>query len=69
MKDIFSLINLIKETTCFQSQNITLLDLILTNRTRSFMKSQNLETGLGDCHRIVCSFLRASFKKFPPKIQ
>ena len=31
MKDIFGLTNLIKEPTCFKSQNTTLLDLILTN--------------------------------------
>ena len=39
MKDIFSLANLIKKPICFKSQNSTLLDLILTNRPRSFMKS------------------------------
>ena len=68
MKDRFSLKNLIKEPTCFKSQNSTLLDLILTNRPRSFMQSHNFETGLSDCHKLVCSILRASFKKFPPKI-
>ena len=31
MKDVFSLTNLIKEPTCFKSQNGTLLDLILKN--------------------------------------
>ena len=41
MKDIFGLTNLIKEPTCFKSQNSTLLSLILTNRPRSFMQSQN----------------------------
>ena len=30
MKDVFNLSNLIKEPTCFKSQNGTLLDLILT---------------------------------------
>ena len=39
MKDIFSLTNFIKESTCFKSQNSTLSDFILTNRPRSFMKS------------------------------
>ena len=32
------------------------------------MQSQNFETGLNDCHKIVCSILRASLKKLPPKI-
>ena len=68
MKDIFSLSNLIKKPTCFKSQNSTLLDLILTNRPRSFLKPQNFETGLNDCHKLIFSILRASFKKLPPKI-
>ena len=68
MKDIFSPTNLIKEQTCFKSQSSTLLDFILANRPRSFMQSHNFETGLSDCHKLVCSILRASFKKLPPKI-
>ena len=32
------------------------------------MKSQNFETGFSDCHKLVCSILRASFKKPLPKI-
>ena len=68
IKDIFGLTNLIKEPTCFKSQNSTLLDLILTNRPRSFMQSQNFETGLSDCHKLVCNILKTSFKKLPPKI-
>ena len=31
------------------------------------MQSHNFETGLSDCHKLVCSILRASFKKLPPK--
>ena len=68
MKDVFNLSNLIKEPTCFKSQTGALLDLILTTRPRSFMKSQAFELGLSDCHKLVCSILRPSFKKFPPKI-
>ena len=66
MKDVFSLTNIIKEPSCLKLQNSTLLSLILINRT--FMKSQNFETGLSDCHKLVCSILRASFKKLSPKI-
>ena len=68
IKDIFGLTNLIKEPTCFKSQNSTLLDLILTNRPRSFMQSQNFETELSDCHKLACIILRASFQKLLPKI-
>ena len=41
---------------------------MLTNRPRSFLKSQNFEIGLSDCHKLVVSILRASFKKLPRKI-
>ena len=68
MKDIFSLTNLIKEATCFKSHSSILPHLVLTNRPRSFIKSQNFETGLSDCHKLVFSILRAPFKKLPPNI-
>ena len=68
MKDVFNLSNLIKPPTCFKSQNGTLLHLILTNKPRSFMKSQAFELGFSDCHKRVCSIPRASLKKLPPKI-
>ena len=66
-KDIFSLTSLIKEPNCFKSTNSTLLDLILTKRPRSFMQSQSFKTGLSDCHKLVCSILRAYLKKVPHK--
>ena len=43
MKDIFGLTKLIEEPTCCKSQNSTLLDLILTNRPRTFMQSHNFD--------------------------
>ena len=67
VKDVFNLTNLVKKPTCFKSQDGTLIDLMLTNRPRSF-KAQNFEIGLSDCHKLVVSILRASFRKFPRKI-
>ena len=64
MKDIFSLTNLIKQPTVSNCR----LALFLTNRPRSFMKSQNSETGLSYYHKLICSIVRASFKKLPLKI-
>ena len=43
MKDIFGLTKLTEEPTCCKSQNSTLLDLILTNRPRTFMQSHNFD--------------------------
>ena len=68
VKDVFNLTNLVKKPTCFKSQDGTLIDLMLTNRLKSFLKSQNFEIDLYDCHKLVVSILRASFKKLPRKI-
>ena len=67
-KDIFNLTNLFKKPTCFKLPDGNLIDLILTNRPRSILKSQNPEIGLSGCHKPVVSILRASFKKLPRKI-
>ena len=64
MKDIFSLTNIIKQPTVSNRR----LAFFLTNRPRSFMKSQNSETGLSYYHKLICSIVRASFKKLPLKI-
>ena len=67
-KDVFNLTNLVKKPTCFNLQDGTLIDLMLTNRSRSFLKSQNFEIDLSDCHKLVVRILRASFKKLSRKI-
>ena len=65
-RNVFNL-NLVKKPDCFKSQDGTLIDLMLTNRRRSSLKSQNSEIGLSACHKLVVSILRASFKIFPRK--
>ena len=37
----------------------TSIDVILTNKPRSFLKSLPIETGLSDHHRLVITFLRS----------
>ena len=64
----YKLRNLAEKTASFKSQDGTLIDLMLTNRTRSFLKSHNFEIGLSDCHKPAVSILRASFRKLPRKI-
>ena len=68
VKDVFNLRNLVKKPTCFKLQDGTLIDLMLANRPRSFLKSQNFEIGPSDCHKLVVSILRVPFKKLPRKI-
>ena len=64
-KDVFNLINVVKKPTCFKSQAGTLIDLMLTNRPRSFLKSQNFEIGLSDCGNLLV--FKSHFKKTSEK--
>ena len=65
--DVFNLKNLVKEPTCFMSDKVSLLDIILTNKPRSFHKTQGFVTGISDFHELVVTVLRSCFKKLPPK--
>ena len=48
--------------------NYKCIDLMLTNRHRSFQNSCVIETGLSDFHKITVTVLRAFFKKAEPKV-
>ena len=63
--DTYNLTNLIKEPTCFKNPlNPSSIDLILTNRSRSFQNSQTLETRLSDHHKLTITVIRAFFPKY-----
>ena len=49
-------------------ENPTCIDLILTNKSRSFQNSLTMETGLSDFHKMITTVLKTSFRKMPPKI-
>ena len=67
--ELFNLKNLIHEPTCFKSTtNPTCIDLILTNRKRSFQNTCIVETGLSDFHKMTLTVLKTFFKKSPPKL-
>ena len=52
--DIFDLTNIIKELTCFKKEcNPSLVDTILTNKSKSCFKSLNFNTGVSDCHHLI----------------
>ena len=65
--DIFSLTNLIKDKTCFFKGHESTIDLILTNRPRRFLNSCALELGISDCHKMVCTSLRAHVSRMKSK--
>ena len=67
--DTYNLINLIKDPTCFKNPlNPSTIDLILTNRPRSFQNSLTIETGLSDHHKLTVTTMRSFFPKQVPTI-
>ena len=64
----YNLSNFVKSATCFKSSKGTLLDVLLTNKPKSFQKTFVCETGLSDCHKLVTTIFRTTFIKLPPKV-
>ena len=54
--DTFSLKNIITGKTCFKKTTGTLMDILLTNRPRSFLKMGIFEIGLSDHDKLILSF-------------
>ena len=58
---------MIKEPTCFKNiYNPSSIDLILTNKPRSFQNSVTIETGLSDHHKLTITVMKTFFQKQPP---
>ena len=65
--ETYDLKKLIKEPTCFKSiENPTLIDLILTNKWRSYQNSTVIETGLSDYRKLTITVMRCFFQKQSP---
>ena len=65
--DTYNLENLITKLTCFKNPlNPSLIDLILTNRHRSFQNNKVIEPGLSDHHKLTITVMRAHFLKPTP---
>ena len=66
--DTFDFTNMIKAKTCFMSIEGSSIDVMLTNKPRSFYKTITIETGLSDHHKMVVSFFRSHYNlKLKPK--
>ena len=66
---LYNLTSLIKVPTCFKNaENPSCIDLILTNRPRSFQNSIAVEIGLSDFHKLTLAILEMSFRKKPASI-
>ena len=61
--NIHNLKNLIKGPTCYKNPDKPLcIDLILTNKSRSFHSSHITETGISDFHKMTESVMKIYFK-------
>ena len=66
--DTHNLKNLIKEPTCYKNLNKpSCIDLMLTNKPRSFKHSCLIETGLSDFHRMTVTVMKGTFEKLQPR--
>ena len=68
LNEAYELYSLTKKPTCFKSKKGRCIELMLTNRRHSFMKSQSFETGFNDHHHLIYTILKTTFVKLSPKI-
>ena len=67
--EYYNLKSIIKQRTCFKnSEKPSCIDLMLTNRPKSFQSTCAIETGLSDFHRMTVSVLKMHLRKLPPKV-
>ena len=68
--DIFDLENLIRGNTCVTVGHASSIDVILSNKKRSFKNSGTVATGVSDFHKMVLTTMRACYERLKPnKIQ
>ena len=65
--DMFELIHLIKDPTCFKNSNSSCIDNFYTSTNTIFFNSSTFKTGISDHHSLICTMLRLTFCKHPAK--
>ena len=66
---IYSFKNLLDKPTCYKNQtNPSCVDLIITNKSRSFQNNCIFETGVSDFHKMTLTVLKSSFAKQKPRV-
>ena len=61
--------NMVKEKTCFKSiNNLTSVDLLISNKEKCFKFATTIDTGLSDFHEMVLVILKKKFEKAKPKV-
>ena len=59
---IYGCKNIVRDKTCFKSPiNSTRIDLMITNRPKSFQESEVIETGLSDFHKMSLTVMKVFY--------
>ena len=67
--DNYGVKTLVRKLTCHKnSENLTCIDLMLTDVPRSFQSTCVIETGLSDFHSIILTVMRKECRKFQSRI-
>ena len=66
--DIYDLSNLIKGNTCFMNKHKSSIDIILTNKPKSFQHTVTFETGLSHYHHMISTGLKTHLIRLKPKV-
>ena len=62
--EIYSCKNLIKDNTCFKIPlKPSCIDLLITNKPKSFQNSMTVENGLSDFYKMVLTVMKVYYKK------
>ena len=66
---VYRLKNFVKGVTCYKNpKKPSCIDLILTNRPRSFHGCHIIETGLSDFHKMTITVMKMYFQKQGPRV-
>ena len=67
--EVYSCKNVIKDNTSFRNPlKLSCIDLMITNRPKSFQNSATVETGLSDFHKMTLTVMKVFYKKQKPNI-
>ena len=65
----YDLSSLIKVPTCYKNpEKHSCIDLLLTNRPKSFQSSSVVETGPSDFHKMTVTVMKTAFEKLKPRV-
>ena len=64
---LFNLSNLINTETCFGKNYRSTIDLFTTNKPNCFQHTYVTQTGLGNFHKMICTFFKVKITRLKPR--